>query len=128
MRQFRNTNYWVTESGDIYSHWPERVINQGSMYNGKKYECFKTIPEKWKKLKPGKTTFYKKIRLMINNNPIDFLLHRIIAECYLGPCPIGLEVDHIDNNPSNNHYTNLQYITHTVNIRKRTISLQSDSK
>ncbi len=122
MRQFRDTKYWVSEYGEIYSYWPEKVINQGSMYKGNKYESFITIPEKWKKLKQGNSTIYKKIGISINGKKCDFLIHRIVAECYLGSIPNGYEVDHIDSNPHNNHYTNLQYLTHEDNVKKAFIS------
>lgn len=42
-------------------------------------------------------------------------VHRLVAAAFLGPCPIGHEVDHIDFNPGNNHWSNLQYLTHAEN-------------
>jgi len=46
------------------------------------------------------------------------LVHRLVAETYL-PNPNGLpEVDHIDNNKSNNHISNLQWVTRKENMSK----------
>lgn len=40
---------------------------------------------------------------------INIMLHRLVAEAFLGPAPANTVVDHIDSNRGNNHYTNLRY-------------------
>lgn len=43
--------------------------------------------------------------------------HQLVAVCFIDN-PLGLnEVNHIDANKANNHYTNLEWCTHTENIR-----------
>ncbi len=46
--------------------------------------------------------------------------HRIVALAFHGPCPDGLEVNHIDGRPGNNRPENLEYITHRANLLHRT--------
>ena len=50
---------------------------------------------------------------------VRVMIHRVVAECWLGPCPEGMEVDHIDRNTHNNHYTNLRYVTHSEQMKNR---------
>ena len=50
---------------------------------------------------------------------IRVMIHRAVAECWLGPCPEGYEVDHIDRNTHNNHYSNLRYVTKSEQMKNR---------
>ena len=47
------------------------------------------------------------------------MIHRVVAECWLGDCPNGYEVDHIDRNPHNNDYRNLRYVTKGEQMKNR---------
>ena len=47
------------------------------------------------------------------------IIHKMVAEAFLGPCPPGLEVCHNDGNHLNNEVSNLRYDTHSANMRDR---------
>lgn len=44
-------------------------------------------------------------------------VHRLVALAFIGPCPDDKEVNHIDGDPSNNHVSNLEYVTHAENMQ-----------
>ena len=46
-------------------------------------------------------------------------IHKVVAECWLGDKPDGYEVDHIDRNSHNNHYSNLRYVTRSEQMKNR---------
>lgn len=48
---------------------------------------------------------------------VSMLVHRVVAAAFLGPCPEGQEVRHIDGDPTNNCLDNLAYGTKSENIR-----------
>lgn len=50
------------------------------------------------------------------------IMHKIVAECWLGEKPEGYEIDHRDRNTCNNHYTNLKYVTHSEQMKNRVLS------
>lgn len=49
-------------------------------------------------------------------------IHKVVAECWLGECPENMEVDHIDRNTHNNHYSNLRYVNHSTQMKNRVLS------
>ena len=54
-----------------------------------------------------------------NAKIIRVMIHRVVAECWLGDIPDGMEVDHIDRNPHNNDYRNLRYVTKSEQMKNR---------
>lgn len=94
--------YTITEEGDIYStQWNEQ-----------------------RKLKPQRATQSKKgyfqVRLFSPTQKKGKLqyIHRLVYETFVGDIPEGMEIDHIDNDTSNNHIDNIQLISRRGNIKK----------
>lgn len=44
-------------------------------------------------------------------------VHQMVARAFLGPCPEGKEVNHIDNVRTNDRLYNLEYVTRKENVR-----------
>jgi len=44
-------------------------------------------------------------------------VHRLVMAAFVGPCPEGKQVNHIDGDKENNHIENLEYVTQSENIR-----------
>lgn len=65
---------------------------------------------------------YLSVRPIINGKHKQCMVHRIVAEAFIGPCPAGLEVNHIDGNKQNHHVSNLEYVTHAENLRHARVS------
>jgi HNH endonuclease/NUMOD4 motif len=51
-----------------------------------------------------------------------YLIHQIVAQSFLGPCPVGYEPNHCDGNKHNNHVTNLEYVSHAANMRHAAVT------
>jgi hypothetical protein len=43
-------------------------------------------------------------------------IHKLVAAAFIGKCPDGLEINHINSNPADNRQNNLEYVTHGMNI------------
>lgn len=48
----------------------------------------------------------------------SFQVSRGVYSTFVGQIPEGLDIDHIDSNKSNNHYSNLQPLTRKENVLK----------
>lgn len=62
---------------------------------------------------------YYRVSPVLNGKQVHRFVHILVAECWHGAKPDGLECDHIDNNIHNNHYKNLRYVTRAENLAKR---------
>jgi hypothetical protein len=80
---------------------------------------FGQVKRNEKILKPGYSRAYQQVAFCINGKRKFHRIHQLVAEVFIGPCPSGYEVDHIDKNPKNNHVSNLRYKTIPDNRRDK---------
>lgn len=64
---------------------------------------------------------YRKVTLRRPGEKREFLVHRLVLETFVGPCPEGMETAHLDNNPGNNLLGNLEWKTSMDNANDRRI-------
>jgi hypothetical protein len=86
MKQFRDTQYFVTEDGKLIRNNKElsfSISNKG----------------------------YKTIDTFVNGVRKKYNLHRMVAQLYVDNPNDHCCVNHIDGNKLNNHYSNLEWVT-----------------
>lgn len=59
---------------------------------------------------------YPVVTLTANGTQKRFGVHQLVALAFIGPCPPGKEVRHLDGNPANRAASNLTYGTHGENM------------
>ena len=65
----------------------------------------------------SKNTNYKRVKLHKHGATTRFLVHRLVASHFVYNPKSKPQVNHIDNNPFNNLYTNLEWCTGSENMR-----------
>lgn len=71
-------------------------------------------------LKPSPDIWgYLYVGLCKNGEKETCQVHQLVMESFVGRCPDGCEVDHIDWNPSNNRLDNLSYQPKGINRARR---------
>lgn len=90
MKRFRDTEYFVSENGDVFRNE--------------------------KQLKPSKDTAgYLGVQISKNGIVKRFMIHRMVGECYLDNKNNLPEINHEDGNKLNNNYKNLKWSTSSNN-------------
>lgn len=96
--------YHVTPSGQVWStkgkdgsvgKRPARVL-KGSLSDG-----------------------YPRVTLCSDGKRKRLFVHRLVAETFLGPCPDGLEVAHLNGDRRDSRLANLRYVTRCENHRHK---------
>lgn len=60
---------------------------------------------------------YLHVSLSVNGALKMGYMHIMVARAFIGECPEGHQVNHIDTNKHNNHLSNLEYLTPQQNIQ-----------
>jgi|TARA_R110000787_G_scaffold112665_1_gene221583 hypothetical protein len=85
------------------------------------FKCGKVIvgaPKSKKKTKPRiAKTFLTRGYKIVSISGVHCKVHRLVALAFLGTCPTGNEVHHIDGDRVNNKLENLEYVTRSGNMR-----------
>lgn len=103
-----HSGYQVSHLGRIRSCW--RCANQHS----------RVRTDSWRIRKLGRVgNGYLAVSLGmgLNGKRQQKYVHRLVTLAFIGQCPDGLEVNHIDGVKTNNCATNLEYVTHAENER-----------
>lgn len=58
---------------------------------------------------------YPRVLLCRSGERRETLIHRLVADAFIGPCPPGQQVNHKDMNRANPVVTNLEYVTPSQN-------------
>lgn len=98
--QFRDWPYMISHFGKV-----KRTTRSSGTQPGKILK---------QNLDPGG---YPYVTFSKNNKTKVFYVHKLVAEIFIGPCPEGKQVNHIDGSKQNNYYKNLEYVTPKQNIR-----------
>lgn len=72
-----------------------------------------------KYLRAGMNRRHRHVALCRGDGGKSHRVHRLVMEAFVGPCPEGLEVRHLDDDPDNNHLVNLVYGTRSENLLDR---------
>lgn len=88
-----NENYKISECGRVYSNHVNREMKTYIINSG-----------------------YKAIKLANNGESKSELIHRLVAKEFCEGYSPELDVNHIDGNKLNNHYSNLEWVTRKENI------------
>ena len=70
-----------------------------------------------KYLKPQQDFGYLRIQLFINGKKKNMIIHRLVALTYIPNEDNHPEVDHIDRDKTNNHFTNLRWVSRIENMQ-----------
>lgn len=95
MKQFRNTNYYITDNGEVFS---------------KRKNGFRKL------VSPIGKDGYNKIGLCQNGNRTYYRVHRLVAECYISNPNNFEQVNHINGIKTDNRVDNLEWVSHSGNI------------
>lgn len=78
-----------------------------------------SLESRWtRELKPHFNGRYKRFQ---TSDKTTHLVHRFVLECWVGPCPPGMECRHLDGDGANNKLSNLRWGTKVENMADKTL-------
>lgn len=103
----QKTNLYISNLGNIY-----RQKNNGDMFE-------LTVPHR----------MYYNLPTYVNGKRIHLSIHRLVAEYFVpGRTEERNVVHHVDGNPLNNFYKNLQWVTQDYNVKVQNVGFDRNKK
>jgi hypothetical protein len=96
--------YEVSSFGDVRSYWG----NNGKLNTYAKPLAF-IITENG----------YRRVAIRKGKKPRIWFVHRLVMLAFVGPLPVGHEVNHKDGLKKHNELSNLEYVTHSENEKHK---------
>lgn len=90
------SGYQVNRLGDVESCWSRYVRPP-------------RLTETWLPLRPVVRQGYLTVNLSKVGRKAAHLIHRLVLEAFVGPCPEGMVACHNDGDPANNELANLRW-------------------
>lgn len=87
-----------------------QVSNLGRVRSGqlqRKPQMLKSVPGR---------NHYLRVWFCVGGRQVGKYVHRLVTLAFIGPCPERYDVNHKDRNRTNNHISNLEYVTRSENI------------
>lgn len=101
--------YRVGDDGSVWSRWRKKGLGRGR-------GARTVLSAAWRLLKPQRMNAYGHVQVGLHPGHVLRLVHRLVLETFVGPCPEGMECRHLDGNPANNRLENLCWGTPTENV------------
>lgn len=101
-----NGLYCCNSSGEVFSL--DRVIE---------YSNGLVVKHNGRKLRQEKVKGYLRVSLSKDNKVKRFLVHRLVAYCFIDNVDDKKCVNHIDGDKENNHVSNLEWVSYSENER-----------
>ena len=96
MKRFKNTKYYLTKDGNVFNSKRNTMLKLETINTG-----------------------YQRVTLCTNNVTKRYLLHRLMANVYLGlDFDSDMVVDHLNRNKQDNRLDNLEVVTSSENCRR----------
>lgn len=93
-KQFRDTKYYISEDGEVYSIFSNIILKPYITRDG-----------------------HKRVDIYHNGKCKHEFVHRLVYETWIGQIPNDMQINHIDDDKDNNHVSNLYCGTQKENIR-----------
>ena len=97
-KQYRDTNYEVSDRGEVRKKKTKKIMKQHYKYNGKKEND------------------YKHITLQIGGKRVKKIVHRMVAEEFIENPNNYPQINHKNNKKDDNRVENLEWCTNDYNL------------
>ena len=69
---------------------------------------------------------YLRVHLIRAGKTRSVFVHALVLLAFVGPRPLGYDIDHVNGVRSDNRLANLEYVTTSENVRRSWVRIKAD--